>query len=150
MTIQPLELLIDQHLENKDISDLLHWLDQEPVVKYYIEIFYYSFRQRGISLLFNKEEGELRTIFLYSQGSDNYEQYIGEIPMNLSFDLSRTDIHETLGVPSQTGGGIYVKMLNEIIAIWDKYIYDKYNIVITYDEQVELPQHISIGSNIDD
>lgn len=39
-------------------------------------------------------------IFLYAQGQDDYDQYQGALPFELSFDLHATDIARQLGKPS--------------------------------------------------
>ena len=76
-------------------------------------------------------EGELYLtgIFLYAEAKDNYSQFPGPIPFDITFDLEREKILEILGKPSWERRG---ENENVIAQRWDEL--DNYRLHIIYSE----------------
>ena len=85
----------------------------------------------GLSLVFN-ENGFLTTIFLHSEKDENTKEYQFSIPHSLKFYLNRNEVHELLGKPPESGGGVY--FLNNYIKLWDNFQFEEYKINIRYDD----------------
>lgn len=83
---------------------------------------YYNFKSTGISLKLDAQD-ELDTIVLYAEGADGFQQYKGDLPLGLTFQLTRKEIEGILGPPDSSGGGA--------INIWTSYL--SKGLVITYN-----------------
>ncbi len=118
---------------------------------------YLSSNTEGYSLLFITEntffcnkshlpmiEGEwyFHTIFLYSQGAgDGYDQYKGELPHGLSFDLTRSEIHAILGEDI-----VFSRSDKKGIVVAEGWDYDYFSIYITYNLNTLAPKVIQIDT----
>lgn len=83
--------------------------------------YYMSFKQQGISLLFDENE-KLNSVFLYispKEGFVSYSGWIGDKIEN-SFDLDQ--VNNVMGKPISSGGGSK-GMFNMYIPVWCKYEY---------------------------
>jgi len=86
------------------------WLSElsactEALIDRFDDSYYYNFKSEGISLRFDNRDDELTTIFLYSEGTDRFRQYQGDLPSGLSFQLTRKEVESILGPPGKSGGG---------------------------------------------
>jgi hypothetical protein len=68
---------------------------------------YLNAKATGISFALEKD-GSVRTVFLYSQGFEDFSQYAGTLPADLTFASSREKARASMGVPVMSGepGGI--------------------------------------------
>ena len=96
--------MVDKNIRGDEIQKWLSKVEDLPEISRHDDCFYYSFKQKGISLRFDKAE-TLTTIFLYSEGADGFRQYQDELPFNLSFVHDRKKIESFLGKPDKSGGG---------------------------------------------
>ncbi len=58
----------------------------------------YSFKSEGVYLQFNTQD-KLDAIFLYSEGVGGFQQYKGDLPFGLTFQLTRKEVENILGPP---------------------------------------------------
>ena len=115
--------MVSKKLSDNETKNWFSNLGDPPEVSTYEDTFYYTFKNKGISILFRKPE-ILRTIFLYAEGTDDFSQYQGVLPFQLTFDLNRKTIESIFGKPESSGGGKY----------YNFYVsYDSKGIGITYN-----------------
>ena len=98
-----LSSMLGKNIRGDEIQKWLSEIGDSPEIDKYDDCFYYSFKQKGVSLRFDTTEA-LTTVFLYSEGADGFRQYQGELPFKLSFVLSRKEIESFLGKPDKSGG----------------------------------------------
>lgn len=95
--------MVGKNIKGDEIQKWLSKVGDSPKIEKFDDSFYYSFKQKGISLRFDTTE-KLTTVFLYSEGADGFRQYQGELPFKLSFLLSRNEIESIMGKPDKSGG----------------------------------------------
>jgi hypothetical protein len=68
---------------------------------------YLNAKGAGVSFAL-EDDGNVRTVFLYSQGFEDFAQYTGALPADLTFASSRERARAALGTPVMSGepGGI--------------------------------------------
>lgn len=64
---------------------------------------YISYFQNGISFCISRNEGIVKSAYLYGLGKDLFEKYKGELPNDIRFGDTEEDIVQKLGVPSSQG-----------------------------------------------
>lgn len=98
----------------------------------------------GIDLILTELQ-TIETIHLFSADEINgISSYEGEMPFNLNFTSTRTEVNATLGKPNRSGGG-YNSIVGHIPS-WDKYYFTNYSLHIQYSDQGESIDLITIGS----
>lgn len=88
----------------------------------------YRFREMGVELSFRcheRDEVQLTTIYLLSEGYLGYHQYKREFLFGIGFDASRAEVQEKLGAPTYT---------STRILLHDRYDFDQVHIHYSYDE----------------
>ena len=118
-----LSSMIGKNIRGDEIQGWLSKVEDTPEIGKYDDSFYYSFKQKGVSLRFDTTE-TLTNIFLYSEGADGYRQYQGKLPYNLSFLLNRQEIENMLDKPEKSGG-------EGVINYW--VVYTSKGVGITYN-----------------
>lgn len=82
----------------------------------------------------------LSGVFLYAEGKDSYSQFVGELPMGLSFSTSQENIGKKLGSSSwdrkRSDGSVAAER-------WDNVA--DYRIHITYSKSTSKPVLISLS-----
>jgi hypothetical protein len=81
-------------------------------------------------------------VFLYAEGKDGYKQFVGNMPMNLSFENTRDEIVKYLGKPSwnrKRSDG------STVADRWDNSVGCDYRIHITYLKSSKKPVLISLN-----
>ena len=73
----------------------------EPELFRYNGGFYASWKERGVSLMFDTRADTLHRVFLFPGGRDGYSRYPGELPAGLRFSDSRADVEAKLGPPDE-------------------------------------------------
>ena len=108
------------------------------------QLAFASSRAAGVSLAFkNKEYIEsggqrysdkgpvsLIGIHLYSEGSEGYRQYQGELPFGLSLNDERDTVRRRVGQAPESGGGN--KALGRIWPHWDRFALGEHSLRIQY------------------
>ncbi len=82
----------------------------------------------------------LSGVFLYTEGKDGYSQFVGKLPMGLSFFMSRKDIQKKLGSSSWDRKHSDASIAAER---WDNVA--DYRIHITYSRSTSKPALISLS-----
>jgi hypothetical protein len=101
------------------------------------EFYYDSYRDLGMSFLFEGSPEFLSAIFLYADGVDGYEEYKGSLPNSLNFSDTRQDVLQRLGQPAKSGGNKYSDLMGEVIPHWGKYHIEDYHLHITFGRSEE-------------
>jgi hypothetical protein len=73
-----------------------------PEIKKFKEIECHSYKKYGLAIDFKNDK--IDSIFLYNKNSYGFDQYKGEIPDNLDFNLTNSEIVQKYGEPSGKGG----------------------------------------------
>lgn len=76
----------------------------------------------GLELSADTDSQVIDTVFMFAEGTDDYEQFAGPLPGAIGFDWDRARIHKALGAPGMSGPH------------HDRWHGDDYDIVIEYDE----------------
>lgn len=128
--------LIGKDIRGEEIQAFLSQIQSEPEISRYDDpiIYFYSFKDKGISLRFT-ESDTLEAIFFYSEGADDFRQYKGLLPHGLSFTLNRNEIESILGVPEKSGGA-------EVINYWVTYPSKKIHIVYNTMQSTDMDARI--------
>jgi hypothetical protein len=106
--------LIGLEINSTEIQRFLNRFEDNPEINKYSDAYYYSYKSKGVGLRFSNND-TLTAIFLYSEASDNFRQYQGDIPYNLQFTDTRKNVEEKLGPPDTNGGGGVINFYS----IWD-------------------------------
>jgi hypothetical protein len=107
------------------------------------------FCEQGIEFSFDQErENILSEIFLHSLISDKrFKEFRGDLPLNISFEDTRREVKEKLGVPR-------VSSKDDLYNKWDGYVIkDDFAVHIKYDfisEKVSLITLLAINLLSDD
>jgi hypothetical protein len=99
----PLSSMLGKGIDSAEIKTSLSSLGT-PQINKSSAGDYYSFQAEGVSLKFDTQN-KLDAIFYYSEGADGFQQYKGDLPLGLTFQLTRKEIESILGPPDNSGGG---------------------------------------------
>ena len=94
--------MVGKKLSDNETKNWFSKLGDSPEVDTFGSCFYYNFEKKGISIMFLKSE-ILDTIFFYAKGSDDFRQYQGVLPFQVTFDLNRKTIESIFGKPESSG-----------------------------------------------
>jgi hypothetical protein len=123
--------VIDKSTTSTEYKQLLNSINEDATTKIFDNGYkYLSFYKTGIEILIIN--GKVHTIFLHNQKDPKFNSYTGQLPGNLSWGMSKSDVHQKLGAPTKNGGGGY--FLGEQTLYWDKYSYSSYALHFTYKE----------------
>ena len=88
-------------------------------------------------------EGEwyLSTIFLYSEGTNGYSQYKGDLPYGVSFDMTQLEIHTILEEDI-----VFSRSNKEGTIVAEEWDYDYFSIYITYNPSTLTPKVVQIDT----
>jgi len=100
-----IENLVGLSISTDKVQNFLDNLEAKPEISKYESWYTYDYKSKGIRLRFEKESGNLSAIFLFSELTQDYSQYKGKMPYNLSFNDTRSDVEKKLGEPWNTEKG---------------------------------------------
>jgi hypothetical protein len=78
-------------------------------------------------------DGKATTVFLYSEGYQDYKGFAGELPDGISFTDDRRAVHARLGQPSASGGGTVIQFFGKAPR-WDRFDRQSYSVHVQYVE----------------
>jgi len=93
-------VLLGKPLTHPDVQKLIaEWGQFE--IKQIKNTTYHNFKNAGISLCILQENGitKVDSIYVYNSGVDGFAQYKGNLPFDLSFDMTNADVVNKLGEP---------------------------------------------------
>lgn len=104
---------------------------------------YLNARDSGISFALNKKS-KVESIFLYSDGVEEFKQYSEKLPGEISFEMSRAQVRKALGEPSLSGeaGGVGLMAID---FSFDRYESDTHYIRFEYTENDAHIRLVTIG-----
>ena len=105
--LKTLATLMDKDVKGEVVQEWLSKVKNKPDVDGALfeaisgdkNSFFYNFFSDGIRLTITR--GTIAGINLYAEGSGNFRQYQGALPLGLSFALSRREVESILGYPEQ-------------------------------------------------
>jgi hypothetical protein len=100
-----IENLVGLGISSDDVQKFLDELEAKPEISQNEFWNTYDYKSKGIRLRFDKGNGNLLAIFLFSELTQDYRQYRGQMPYNLSFDDTRIEVEKKLGEPGSTEEG---------------------------------------------
>jgi hypothetical protein len=100
-----IEHLVGLGISSDNVQNFLDKLEAKPEITQSESWYTYDYKSKGIRLRFDKGNGNLLAIFLFSELTQDYRQYRGEMPYNLSFDDTRIEVEKKLGEPGSTEEG---------------------------------------------
>jgi hypothetical protein len=109
ISAETLSNLVGKDQRCEEFQALRQKLGGEPAVNKFDDCSYESWKDKGVSFAFN-QTGVMIGIFLYSEGADQYRQFAGELPGNLSFSDSRAKVREQLGQPASVFEGAALRL----------------------------------------
>jgi hypothetical protein len=104
---------------------------------------YLNARDAGISFALDKKS-KVESIFLYSDGVEDFKQYSEELPGEILFEMSRAQIRKALGEPGFSGeaGGVGLMAID---FSFDRYESDIHYIRFEYAEKDAHIRLVTIG-----
>ncbi|MCX7073952.1 MAG: hypothetical protein QX191_08585 [Methylococcaceae bacterium] len=98
--------LLGKDIQSNETQSYLASFPGRPTISEYDsgKHVYYNFESDGISLSFTN--GTLVGIFYYDSSTDGFAKYKGELPFQLSFDLTRREVESMFGKPDNIYGGL--------------------------------------------
>eukprot|EP01080_Neovahlkampfia_damariscottae_P009654 gene9654-1858_t len=76
--------------------------DSIPEVKKFKDVECHSYKKEGIAFDFKDEK--IDSIFVYNDNSYGYKKYQGDLPDNLTFEMTNSQIVKKYGEPTGKGG----------------------------------------------
>ncbi|MDZ4665463.1 MAG: hypothetical protein SGJ15_11335 [Bacteroidota bacterium] len=122
--------VIDKSTSSAEYKSLINSIDESPISSDPMQNGwkYLSFYKTGIEILIIKDK--VHTIFFHYKKNSKFSAFNGQLPKNLSWGMSKADVHIKAGSPTKSGGG--GEFLGEPVMYWDKYSYSNYALHITY------------------
>lgn len=120
---------------NKELGDLTNdflfkkYFSQIPLIKDE-NIYYLSNKQEGIDVRLSNAL-KITSINLFSGKYTDSEMFRNALPHGVDFSFSRSDVQNSFGMPTKSGGGNR-NLLFGNIPVWDKYYLDNYSIHFQY------------------
>ncbi len=109
---EQLRALVGKPLSSKPAQALFAPLAAQRTVSPFKDCTYHNYPALGLSMRLVGDT--ITSIFLYSQGADDFEAYAGALPGELVWTDTRRDIEAKLGAPTHSGG-------DGVIAFWAEY-----------------------------
>lgn len=97
--------------------------------------FFLGDKKDGIIFSFSND-GILYQIDFYSEGYEDYNQFKGNLPSNISFDLSKKQINDLQGKPTVHQESRNIPIIGIIPGV-DSYSYQGYRMVLHYSENYD-------------
>jgi TPR repeat protein len=119
-----LSFMLGKNIESVEIQTWLSKRGSTPEIDRLENGYSHSYKALGISFNFDKATDSLVALALYAEGADGFEQYAGELPRGLSFQLTRKEIEVLLGPPERSGSE---GVINDWAVYGSKGIAIKYN-----------------------
>jgi hypothetical protein len=139
--MQELTNWIDEPIDRISNTDLFALYFKDCVSIEDVQCFYLTNLNKGIELVLS-ESKVIRTIHLYGSPESLFEE---EIPLGLSFSLSRTQVINRFGKPLRSGErhrNLYLGMVQS----WDKYLLADFSIRFEYNNEESDILLITIAS----
>ncbi len=142
--MERIEDLLETRIDNTSLS-LFNLCIDELSLEVNEDDSYYKCEQKGICLICNSHN-IVTTIQMYSDGYQNYQGYLGELPLggNIRFSDSRDSAIKKLGIPIKTGGMKKLPILG-YIARWDKFLCEELYIHLRYSMDDSCINLVSIS-----
>lgn len=121
-------------------SKFIKSIGEEPKISYHPKTYknqdwtYLSFYSTGLELLLVNDK--IHQFFFHNKKNPKFTSYSGNLPYELYWSMTKSDVHKKMGEPTCNGGG--GEFLGEKVLYWDKYDFAKYSVHITYDERNEV------------
>jgi hypothetical protein len=124
--------LLGKDIQSNEIQSYLSSFSEKPTISEFDsgEHVFHDLEKNGISLSFIK--GTLVHIFYYNFAIDGYSQYKGELPFQLSFDLTRREVESRIGKPDNTVEGVEDKWFGGAMSVRTRVCYSSKRIGVTY------------------
>jgi hypothetical protein len=97
--------------------------------------FFLGDKKDGVVFSFSNEE-RLYQIDFYSEGYEDYKQFKGQLPHDITFDLSKKQINDLLGNPTVHQESRNIPILGIIPGV-DSYTYQDHRLVFHYSENYD-------------
>jgi hypothetical protein len=122
-------LLLGKSIKNNEVKNFMDNMKEKPLVsdlKGLLNACHYLYKKNGLELYFFKDK--LLRISLFSKDYGEYKQYEREIPLKLSFNDTRLEVHNKISAPQSITGN--VKEL-----LWEKWVFTDYILQIQYNNE---------------
>jgi hypothetical protein len=92
--------LLGSNINSENVQDLFKSSVIEPEITKQNEFCQYSFHSLGFRLIVARN-GLITMIYIYSEGSHNYNQFSGPIPYDIKFSDTQKIVEQNLGKPNK-------------------------------------------------
>src|ERR1035437_2897307 len=99
-----LQRFVGMNINSKEVKEYINTLGTKPDTVKFSQSYYYTFKAKGIDFAMTSSD-TITSVFLYSEGSDEYTRFKGDIPYNLQFSDTRKIVEQKLGKPDDAGAG---------------------------------------------
>jgi hypothetical protein len=125
-----LSTMLDMLLEDIAQTEIVGPLMCDSKTELIGDEFYLTMRPHGLGVIASFD-GRVSSIQLFSEGFQQYSQFVGMLPEGLSFGESRSSVSRRLGKPDATGGGEVIQFFGKV-PTWDRFDRDQYSLHIQY------------------
>jgi hypothetical protein len=122
-----------------EVISIFDSLQETPLMSKSNKEVHEKFPKAGLEFIFDLSE-RIDTIIIYSGVSctterirSQFSRYGGSLPLDLTFDMKRSDVTTILGEPNKVGGGESVPVLGRIFP-WIKYEFVNFSIHMQFGE----------------
>lgn len=142
------------------IKEIISWIDKklddvsnDLMFKKYFEninlikgedTFYLTNESEGIELVISNSF-IIDTVHIFSGNYMDAKAFKSDLPFNIKFSFSRSDVQEIFGKPNKTGGG-HKALYIGYVPFWDKYYFDGYSLHFRYAEDNNSIDMVTIAS----
>lgn len=129
-------------MRSPEVEDFIFGVNPDSNIEQMNERFYCSLYEQGLELLF-EGDGFLDTVFFFRKSEDGKEQYRGELPAGLSWEMSRHDARKKLpAVRESYDGGTALGRMQ--IPPWDRYDFPDYALHLAFSSDCSNIRRVSV------
>jgi hypothetical protein len=124
----PVQDLIQRFRLAEDASNPGHW--ESPLL--------------GIALYLGQDRAAVETVFLFGNGKDDFREYRGALPGDLTFRHGRTDVRRVCGEPTRWADASTVADGGYQHGGWDRYDRPTHVLHFSYERDVGVIELVTL------
>jgi hypothetical protein len=97
----------------------------------------------GVSLLL-EEDGAVGSVFLFGNGKDDFREYRGALPGELTFRSGRSDVRRVCGEPTWSANASTVADGPPRHGGWDRYDFPTHNLHFSYERDLGVIELVTV------
>jgi hypothetical protein len=124
--------MLGMRLDDVAHTATIHPLMRDSETNLIGDELYLTLRHQGLAFVASLD-GNVSSIQFFSDGHQGHKQFKDALPEGILFKDSRSAVHDRLGDPDVSGGGMVMHFLGKVPK-WDRYDRQDYSLHIQYAE----------------